>query len=687
MAVKGSTATIVAIDDSSPHLGDVKKLWRANSATLGFLPEGAFDDYARERHILIALESAGGCAGYLLYRVVRDKATIAHLCISESARGEGHGAALVRHLFHITGHLRGVALRCRRDFPAYTLWQHLGFVAVKEVPGRGKDGSSVTQFWLDYGKPDLLSQEVTTALVVAIDANVFLDLVEDRNEESLGLRADWLQDSITLAVTESYNDFDRSDNPALRRKRKADLAAFTVLRCCPEEYQKAELLLAPLFSNLSTPRDKSDFRQIVRSLAAAADVFITRDEPMLKRSDDVYRACGLSIVRPAEVIGRIDELLREHEYQHSHVAGTNRVTRQRVNSAEDVLVEAIRYPDEMKRSLRAALNQFLADPKRFACVTVRDRTDGVLAFYVVERDGHFNRVPLLRICAHRLAGTLARSILTELVYNAVREGQSAVAISQPGMEEDLQAALGDMGFLRTEDGWVKLVVAGILPARDLADRIEQLGLNAPGVAHLATMLRSSLDAATTSQIEHILFPGKIADVDMPSFVVPIQADYALELFDARLAKQRLYGAEAELALNPESVYYRSSRQRLPQYPGRILWYVSQNNKFRGTMSIRACSRVAEVGIGKPKPLYKRFRRLGVYEWKDVLKTAKGDIDNDVMAVRFHDTEPLEPVERDTFQAILGKHGVKTNNLVSPIRISRDAFNDIYTLGLGSSALR
>ena len=46
MAVKGTTGTVIAIDDRSPHLEVVKKLWRVNSDTLGFLPDGAFDDYA-----------------------------------------------------------------------------------------------------------------------------------------------------------------------------------------------------------------------------------------------------------------------------------------------------------------------------------------------------------------------------------------------------------------------------------------------------------------------------------------------------------------------------------------------------------------------------------------------------------------------------------------------------------------
>jgi hypothetical protein len=159
-----------------------------------------------------------------------------------------------------------------------------------------------------------------------------------------------------------------------------------------------------------------------------------------------------------------------------------------------------------------------------------------------------------------------------------------------------------------------------------------------------------------------------------------------KLFDEHLARQTLFGADVELALNPESVYYRSARQRILDYPGRILWYVSSKGNFDGTMAIRACSRIAEVCVGKPKPMFRRFQRLGVYEWRDVIETARGDIENNIMAIRFHDTELLNPVEWDVFQGILKEHGVKTN-LESPIRIPPAVFQAIYTLALDPSPVR
>jgi hypothetical protein len=103
------------------------------------------------------------------------------------------------------------------------------------------------------------------------------------------------------------------------------------------------------------------------------------------------------------------------------------------------------------------------------------------------------------------------------------------------------------------------------------------------------------------------------------------------------------------------------------------------------MAIRACSRIVEVVKGTPKPLFKRFRRLGVYEWSDVLGTA-GSIDNEIMAFRFDDSELLRPVPWDEFQPILKAHGVNTT-FQSPVAISSELFGKLYAAALNTPQVR
>ena len=95
-------------------------------------------------------------------------------------------------------------------------------------------------------------------------------------------------------------------------------------------------------------------------------------------------------------------------------------------------------------------------------------------------------------------------------------------------------------------------------------------------------------------------------------MVPIRPGWASDLFDSGLAVRMLWAADSELALNPESVYYRSARNGPSRPFGRLLWYVSQGKKDPETMRVRACSRLADVIVGPAKDLFREFRRLGVY---------------------------------------------------------------------------
>ena len=166
--------------------------------------------------------------------------------------------------------------------------------------------------------------------------------------------------------------------------------------------------------------------------------------------------------------------------------------------------------------------------------------------------------------------------------------------------------------------------------------------------------------------------------------MPIQAHWAHDLFDENLARQTLFGAEAELALSREGVYYRSRWWSGGlEAPGRILWYVSKASRYRGTMHVRACSRLEEVVVDDPKNLYRRFRSLGVFDWNHVFDVASRDVNEKIMALRFSDTELfVTPVSSKRAESILVRTGHQLNNFQSPLRITGKAFAELYALGQG-----
>ena len=88
--------------------------------------------------------------------------------------------------------------------------------------------------------------------------------------------------------------------------------------------------------------------------------------------------------------------------------------------------------------------------------------------------------------------------------------------------------------------------------------------------------------------------------------------------------------------------------------------------------VRACSFLDEMVIDKPKVLYRQFERLGVYQWEHVFETADKDIDNDIMAIRFSNTELLtNPISWEALQFVLAGSGCKSQ-IQSPTAISKMA---------------
>ena len=105
-AHEGTELDIKEVASSSPLLSRIKSLARRNSATLGFLPEGAFDAYARRGWVLAAIAD-GEVVGYVVYRVSHMRAVVVHLCTAEEHRGQGIARQLFRTVVGRTNELRG----------------------------------------------------------------------------------------------------------------------------------------------------------------------------------------------------------------------------------------------------------------------------------------------------------------------------------------------------------------------------------------------------------------------------------------------------------------------------------------------------------------------------------------------------------------------------------------------------
>ncbi len=237
-------------------------------------------------------------------------------------------------------------------------------------------------------------------------------------------------------------------------------------------------------------------------------------------------------------------------------------------------------------------------------------------------------------------------------------------VTYPDLNEDIIDALQELGFFSIGKYWIKVNIYLTSDLNELLAQFEKLNAEYNMYTEVLSGLSNTLEMASSTnkidamlKVERGIWPAKIVDIGIPAFIVPIKPIWALNLFDPFIASQDLFGGEPRLRLNIENVYYRSPRPQILNAPACILWYVSKGEgNYRGSMAIRACSYLDEVVIDKPKSIYKRYRRLGVYKWKDVYSIANKDIDKDIMAFRFRAYPEVftSPIKWDTLPENMGR---------------------------------
>lgn len=694
---------IVAINEKSPYLQEVVELGRANANTLGFLPRGAFIKYAANNQILVALDEKKKLIGYLLYASSSKERLvyIVHLCVERSHRRRGIARTLFNELKFVTKDaFRGIRVRCRRNYEESEVWPKLDFVPVHEMPGRSKHGTTLTVWWFDHGHPTLFSyadeQQTASKLKVAIDANVFFQLQDSpkpSNEESQSLLADWLQENVELCVTnEIFNEIDRHKDKLARKQGRAFASTFTMLTSTDDEFQQVKEDLRDFFPEQMSPSDESDLRQLARSISAGVQFFVTRDSDLLDKEGPMYDNFGIRIIRPADLVINQDQLMRETEYQPARLAGSQ-IKIERVHPGQTSFLEdAFRAPrEETKVGFQQKLHLCLSDPRTFETDIVQS-AERPLALIVHGRQNQQElEIPIFRVVRDPLSATLARYLVLRSILVSSGEERVLTKITDSYLSNDVADALREMGFVFTGDLWIKASLPVVETVEGVVSRLSSLSIDFPQVsqyfqqiADTLTMAYSVSNVQTMLQIERALWPAKLTDIDMPTFVVPIRPEWAMHLFDLHIASQDLFGGEPSLIFNVENVYYRSSRPKVLVAPARILWYVSRGKgKYQGTMAIRASSYLDEVVIGAPKPLFSQFRRLGVYRWKDVFSVARGKTDQKVMAFRFSNTEIFSnPISRDELQEIWREEAGGRFHIQAPIAVPKERFFRIYKPGVG-----
>ena len=200
---------------------------------------------------------------------------------------------------------------------------------------------------------------------------------------------------------------------------------------------------------------------------------------------------------------------------------------------------------------------------------------------------HELRIPIFRILNNSMASTVARFLITESVQISAKEGRVFTSFSDEYLRAEIKAGLSENYFHEVKGSWLKVNLPVVATTANIKKRLTQLASEFPNHSSYLQRITTSIltDLSSTEvnflwNIEKALSPAKIVDLDIPAYIVPIQPGWAMHFFDVEIASQTLFGANPELAMKAENVYYKSINPRLLN-PARILWYVSDDSRHQG----------------------------------------------------------------------------------------------------------
>ena len=679
------------IDENSIFLPDIINLGKKYSTTLGFMPEGGFIEHARKMCIIIAHEESE-LIGYLMFRAVSRylRITIVHLCIKEKFRGNNISTKLLDALREKFKHTySGISISCRADYKYATqLWQRYGFVSHRKERSRSIEEKYINKWWYDFNQPDLfsLSQDTSIKIKALLDSNIIFKLRDENNSSYdksgvFALLSDWLSDEVDYFFSpEIYNEILRDSDTKRVEKTRKFLTHFSKARFDIELSKDTSKKLRTIISG-NSENDESDRKHIASCIVSGISYFITLDDGILSKSDEIESEYDIQIFNPQKFILEIDQLINKELYSPKKLAGVISHTIKKIENDEiDYCIDAFlaKSFSERKAVFRDMVNSVLSSEN--AEIKVIKHEESPIAFFSSEYKEDSLLISFIRVSDVENKQTLFMQIIFDFINESIRKKTYQIIIIEKYFSEYQKVILKKFGFMIISDTWQKLSINKIIDSSQISV-INTSIINKSILEMLKTLERKEKDDILL-ELEHKLFPLKFSDLDIPCYIIPIIPYWAGQLFDFYISSPTLFGAHPEKIWNVENVYYRHTRPINEVAPARILWYASKDDSTERNQAIIATSYLNEVMTDKPKILFQKNRHYGIYAWVNIYELCNKNIETPIRALRFSHTEIFPtPIKYQSIQQILTSNGRKQNTFSSPLKINNDIFIQIYRRGI------
>ena len=663
------TISVLTIDD----LDAVDELMKSYGSTLGFLPRAALEDYLQKEGVLGARTQDGRLVGYLMYAANRDRFRIAQLCVSEARRGRGVARQLLEALKASATTQKVITLRCRNDFLAHGMRPTLGFVPIDESPGRSKEGHLLTLWRLQLARHDQLeffrANMSDAVLDAVIDAQIFFDFDRpdsDVTQPSKALISDLFVDSVNLWFTdELLSEISRNHSASQREEARTRARQFFELKHHPLLVDSFAAKLKQVLPSRKA-NQLSDIMHLAKTAASEIDTFVTRDRVLLNKAPRIDQAVNVRVLSPTGLIVKLRELSETQPYVPDYVSGPG-LSWRRLTSEELLALPFDRFLQhgERPRELQTKVDSLLSDTPRTEVEVLWSSSEPIALRGLAYGSPRTLSVSLCRVTNSVRSSAIKLFPMSDVINRAVTKGLDMVKVEDAAVPLDLLPALSEMGFTRCSGGFVRFCFPRHLEQEAALSRI----------AGLVPDCADNYEDMSGLELERSCSP-MIPDAYQSYFLISIRPSYARNLVDRRLSSSDMFGGDPDVLLRWSNVYYRAATQhKMLTAPGRILWYVSGHSK-----EIAAVSHLDEVVLDRPKELFRRFRRYGTFEWRDLYETCGGDISKKVTALLFSHTFALRRrVPLDEVWKVFEEDGV-ARTLQSPRKIQPGTFRKLFRLG-------
>ena len=662
---------------TSADLGAVDKLMKSNRRTLGFLPREALLEYINKEGVLGAKTSDDQLVGYLLYAAYPSYFRITQLCVSENFRNQGIAKGFIDKIKKSATTQKIIKLRCRNDFPAHRMWPKLGFVPLDERPGHSAAGHLLTHWYLTLAPENQLSlfQAKTSeeALDVVIDAQVFFDFYEpdsDKTKPSKALFHDFSIDSLKLWITdEMFVEIGRGRDLVQRNIARNRAIEFPRIEQNPQLAEHFEEVLRTLLPDNNQNRE-SDIRHLAKTTASDVDIFVTRDQALLKKANKILDLTNIQVLSPADLIIKLHELSEKQSYVMNRVSGSDLGWR-RLASTDLVSFPFTSFLNhqERKGKFRENFELLLAKPTDNECELLRSGDDIVAIRVLAKGSDNVLNVPLARVAHSADRQLFGRFLIADTISKSLEKKLDMVKFNASAVTSSLIPDLLDMGFIKCNSSFIRFCFARFLSRKEVLSEIYRL---------CPESINEYQDMSDI-ELERCCSPLGLETTDQKHFLIPIRPGYALSLIDRNQSANDLFGGNPNILLRWDHVYYRAkTHHKMLKPPARILWYVSRTSK-----KIIAISHLDTVEIDTAKVLFRKFRKFAILKWEEVYDLCDGDPSKEIMALKFSHTflfrKPISLGElRNAFEEDNEDRAGLT--LQSPCKVPMGIFRKLFRLG-------